>query len=410
MLISGIKNKLLMVIAFISCISESVSQIKTSKFQEHVGILAADSLEGRGLGTDGSLKAIDYIEAQFREIGLKPFFEHGYRYNFTFGYGITRLNATNLVAVIEGSDSILKNEYIVLGAHHDHLGYKINNNKKIIWNGADDNASGVSTVIEVARILKNHQSSLKRSIIITTFDAEEIGLIGSRRLLYDSIFRVEKIKFMFSIDMVGRYMQNNGLRVKGTAIIEEGKYICMEIQKEMDIKLIKINKKRSKRSDCRSFLEYGIPASYFDTGLGKTYHKPNDTEEKIDYVGLLKITNFISQYCIKLSKAENITPAVKMKSENPNKTQFALKYEVGLGRSYFANKNEKYNSKNMLNVNLGVSKSINLTDFVILKPELLYSLNGGSDSLGIVVRHSIVAPINFHINTCSPVYVTLGCY
>lgn len=401
---------LLVPLVLIVSVLECNAQIKISKLQEHVLVLAADSLEGRGLGTEGSLKAIDYIESQFKEIGIKPLLENGYRYNFSFAYGMVRQNATNLVAIIEGNDPILKHEYILIGAHHDHLGFKYEGSNKIIWNGADDNASGVSTVIEVARILKDHQSSLKRSIIVTTFDAEEIGLIGSKRFLYDSIVEVSNIKFMFSIDMVGQYTENNGLKTSGISMVNGAKEMCNEIQKEMDIILTKVNNNKSSRTDCHSFLEYGIPACHFDTGISNTYHEPNDTEEKIDYLGMEKIANFLFQYCIKLSQAETITPNIHLKNKTLKRPKFVLNSEIGLGRSYFNYKNEKFNSNQMLNINMGISKRIKLNKFIILKPELLYSINGGSDSLGSIIRHSLVSPINFNIYTVSPVYVTIGGY
>ena len=113
----------------------------------------------------------------------------------------------------------MKNEYIVIGAHYDHLGVK----KGEIYNGADDNASGVATLIELGKALKKNQSNLKRSVMLVAFDAEEIGLVGSKHFINHTSATDMDIKLMFSIDMVGWYKASGAVNYAGTGTIKTAK-------------------------------------------------------------------------------------------------------------------------------------------------------------------------------------------
>ena len=406
------KTKTLLLILVFShlCLANGFAQTISSNLKKHVEILASDSLEGRGLGTEGHQKAMLYIENQFREAGLKAFFDTSYRHTFSFEYGRIRQKGVNVIAIIEGSDEKLKHEYIIIGAHYDHLGFQYKNNKKTIWNGADDNASGVSVLIETGRKLNASQAKLKRSILIVAFDAEEIGLLGSEKMLKDSLVPHEKIKLMFSIDMVGRYKQNMGLNLNGISMIKGGKDLALSMQKELSIKLKKTDSKKSYRSDCRPFIEHGIPSSHIETGLGKTYHTPDDVPETLNYNGMKLITEFITMYCTQLAQNIIIEPRIKLRKRISNERKPTLKREIALGRSHFNFKNSTVNSKNAFSANIGISTKIRLNNFIDLKPELLYSLNGGSDKDGKVSRHSLCAPVNLNIYTLSTVHVNLGIY
>ena len=147
-----------------------------SNLKKHVYFMASDSLRGRKAGTSEGRQVSAYIAQQYAEAGLKPFFEDWYQ-DFSIA-GSQNADCRNVVGWIEGNDPQLKNQYIVVGAHYDHLGVKNGQ----IYNGADDNASGSATVIEMARWLSQHRSELKYSVIFCAFDAEEVGLLGSGAL------------------------------------------------------------------------------------------------------------------------------------------------------------------------------------------------------------------------------------
>ena len=149
------------------------SQTRKERLTEHVYYFASDSLRGRAAGSEDAAKAAAYIVNEYESMGLKPFYDDWYM-PFTRGGKQYR----NVVAVLEGNDPALKNQYIVVGAHYDHLGVKGGK----IYNGADDNASGSAAVIEIARALCANRDKLKRTVVIAAFDAEELGLYGSNAL------------------------------------------------------------------------------------------------------------------------------------------------------------------------------------------------------------------------------------
>ena len=169
-----------------------------ARLEKHLYYLASDSLHGREAGSMDGVKAREYILEQWNEIGIEPFFTDE---GFEIPFSREGISMANLVGIIPGNDPVLKDEYILLGAHFDHIGYKNGE----ICNGADDNASGSTALIEIARLLKENQSQLKRSIIIAAFDGEEKGLWGSEALASKMMKtdQIHQVKCMMSIDMVG---------------------------------------------------------------------------------------------------------------------------------------------------------------------------------------------------------------
>ena len=182
--------------------------------EKHVYTLASDSLLGRGFGTEQGVKAAEYIADQDRSAGIEPV-NGSYFHPFNHRSGILNIAGINVAGIIPGNDPELKEEYIVLGAHYDHLGWKVKGGDTVVYNGADDNASGTATIIEIGRNMAANQGSLGRSIIIVAFDGEESGLIGSTHFVESSMVPPDKIKLMFSLDMVGMYKAHNGLDLVG---------------------------------------------------------------------------------------------------------------------------------------------------------------------------------------------------
>lgn len=148
--------------------SENISQI--------MNFLASDDLKGRDSGSEGIEMAADYIEKYFSENNIKPYFT-SYRDTLS-NYSKT---SYNIVGIVEGNDPILKEEYIIIGAHYDHIGIIKAENGDAIANGANDNASGTTSVMEIARYFSKNKTN-KRSLIFALFSAEEKGLLGSRHL------------------------------------------------------------------------------------------------------------------------------------------------------------------------------------------------------------------------------------
>ena len=283
------------VILFLACImafpfAKAQDADLKVRLEKHLYYLASDSLHGREAGSEDGVKARAYILEQWNEIGLEPFLAEGFEMPFTKN----GLNMANLVGIIPGNDSELKNEYILLGAHFDHIGYKNGQ----ICNGADDNASGSTALIEIARMLKENQSQLKRSVIIAAFDGEEKGLWGSEELArrMASEGTIHNIKCMMSIDMVGWYAKNGKLEILGAGTIKNGKKLLEDNADGLKLNIENFETAVLTATDTRSFAKnYRVPTLHLFTGLKSPYHKPADDADLIDYDGLEQITCFISR-------------------------------------------------------------------------------------------------------------------
>ena len=263
---------------------------RKERLQKHLYYLASDSLHGRKAGSEDGAKARAYILDQWNEIGIEPFFAEG----FEIPFSRNGLNMANLVGIIPGNDPALKDEYILLGAHFDHIGYKNGE----ICNGADDNASGSSALIEIARMLKENQKQLKRSVIIAAFDGEEQGLWGSEELAkkMKSDGSINNIKCMMSIDMVGWYAKNGKLEILGAGTIKNGEKLLEQNADGLKLKIENFETAILTATDTRSFAKnYHVPTLHIFTGLKSPYHKPADDADLIDYDGLEQITCFVSR-------------------------------------------------------------------------------------------------------------------
>lgn len=273
------------------------------RLKAHIYYLASDQLRGRRAGSDDARKAAEYLKSQYSAMGAKPWMED-YLIPFSpFGpvKGDSTSNYRNIAVLIPGSDDLLRNEYILIGAHYDHLGVKNGE----VYNGADDNASGSAAVVEVARNLLARQQELKRSVVIVNFDAEEIGLVGSNALshLLQEKELLKPCKLMMSIDMVGWLKASGHLTLEGCGTIRNGDQMIRHIA---EIHGLPIHTKAFERSvltatDTEPFATYRIPTLAVTTGLKSPYHKPGDDAELIDYEGLDKVVNFLTDLAVAAS-------------------------------------------------------------------------------------------------------------
>lgn len=208
-----------------------------------------------------------------------------------------KMNVNNIIGIIEGSDR--KDEYIVLSAHHDHVGI-INGE---IYNGADDNASGVSSVLEIARLLakaKKEGNELQRSIIVLFPAAEELGLIGSSYYVRNPVFPLSNTKACVNVDMVGRidnkYKSTNGdyIYVVNDAKTN-GKLLEYVEKANNDNIIVNVEDLNSlfRRSDHYNFAKNDVPAALLTSGLHGDYHTPRDDAELIDFRAMWKRSRFI---------------------------------------------------------------------------------------------------------------------
>jgi len=185
--------------------------IADSTVDAHVRFLSSDELQGRDAFGEGSHRAEDYIAEQFRKAGLSEFPEYpGFMDEFTYEYRPrrdpdaepTQYRLRNVVGYLEGTDPELKDEFILFGAHHDHLGVRTAEGDSI-YNGADDNATGTAAVVALAEYFGSTHTN-RRSLIFATFTAEERGLVGSRHLAADLPIDPDQLVCMINFEMIGK--------------------------------------------------------------------------------------------------------------------------------------------------------------------------------------------------------------
>lgn len=281
----------------------SKEEIKNSLFY-----LASDQLEGRMSGKEGNVLAAEFVKKEFEKLGLKT---------LTQRFKIKRMNpgpknemgadyTENVYAYIEGSDPLLKDQVVVVGAHLDHIGYGPSMSRSSglkVHPGADDNASGTVALIEVARCFSKLKP--KRTVVFMAFSAEEMGLLGSKFYCDNPLFPlnspdISSHVFMLNMDMVG-YLNKGKHNVyfsDGDSSIEVGKIID---ELSLDYPFAKkITGRRSGGSDHACFYNKKVPIAFLHTGLHPHYHKPSDTPDKINYGGLFEIAKYAFElaYCV----------------------------------------------------------------------------------------------------------------
>lgn len=212
----------------------------------------------------------------------------------TVNVGLKETTTLNVVAMLPGNDETLKDEYVVIGAHFDHLGMggPGSGSRAIdtvaVHNGADDNASGVSAVIQLAEKLAGDNSN-KRSVIFVAFGAEEMGLLGSKEFTMKSPVETDKMVAMFNFDMIGRLKEDNSLNIGGTKTAEETEDLLNELNPDFTLAF---TGEGIGPSDHASFYLQDIPVIYISTGAHPDYHTPQDDADLINFDGAQKVIDY----------------------------------------------------------------------------------------------------------------------
>jgi len=285
---------------------------------------------------------------------------------------IVKGNTQNVVGFIEGSDPVLKNEFMVIGAHYDHLGMGGPNSSSrmldtlAIHYGADDNASGVALILEVASSIKAMKKRPKRSIVIVAFGAEELGLVGSKQFFKNPLVDSKKIKAMINLDMVGRMRPDKALSVGGTGTALEFEELLNKFEPKSTLKFVRSSDGYGP-SDHASFYMEGIPVLYFSTGAHADYHTPFDTYDKLDYSGMKQVANLTFQVIVELA---NRPGALTYKEIGSKPMGFRkLKVTLGIIPDMVSNDNKG------LHVD-GVRKGAPGEKGGMLKGDVIVSING----------------------------------
>jgi hypothetical protein len=223
-------------------------------------------------------------------------FETGVTLDGTADVVQKREKTANVIALLEGNDPALKNEYLVIGGHYDHLGFggpgsgSRTPDTSAVHNGADDNASGTAMVMALAERLAGEK--IKRSIIFVAFSAEEIGLIGSKYFVDHPPVELKKIKAMFNFDMVGRFdKEKNAISLSGTGTSVEADSLLKPLESNLPFAVTHAPDGYGP-SDHAAFYSSNIPVFYFNTGVHTDYHTPVDDTEKLDFNAEKQIGDF----------------------------------------------------------------------------------------------------------------------
>lgn len=232
--------------------------------------------------------------------------------------------AYNVVGVLEGSDRLLKNETIVIGAHYDHLGRggsgSLAQRAGEIHHGADDNASGTAGVLELARLFTSQRPRPKRTIVFIAFGGEEEGLLGSNYYVNHPVTPLNNIVAMINMDMIGR-MKDRKLVIGGVGTAKEWRDIIAQGTTEPSRKFdLTLNEDGFGPSDHSSFYGKQIPVLFFWTGTHNDYHKPSDTFEKINYAEETRILNLVSYIVRHLDGADKRVTYTTAKSDPAPRT------------------------------------------------------------------------------------------
>jgi len=208
-------------------------------------------------------------------------------------------NSANVIGFLEGSDPALKNEVLVIGAHYDHLGYggessgSLKPDTVAIHHGADDNASGTSGLLELAQAFSSRRNELKRSLLFISFTGEEEGLLGSEYYVKNPAIPLDRTVAMINMDMIGR-LNNKKLIVYGTGTSREFDSLVTVHNVDSSF-VLSLMKDGFGPSDQSSFYAKQIPVYFFFTDLHSDYHRPSDTWDKLNYVGMEKVVRFVEQ-------------------------------------------------------------------------------------------------------------------
>ncbi|MBN2282093.1 MAG: M20/M25/M40 family metallo-hydrolase [Candidatus Marinimicrobia bacterium] len=291
------------------------------RMMETIQYLASDELQGRGLGSDGIEKAANFIADKFNSVGLQPGADDGtyfQKWNDVVDAEGAQGEVKNIIGIIPGTHEKYKDESVIVCAHYDHLGFGwpdvSKGNEGQIHPGADDNASGVAIMLELAEIL-NGSIKPQRTIIFVAFTSEENGLKGSQYYIDNyKKYPAKKVIGVLNLDTVGR-LDNKKLMVLGSSSAGEWKFMFMGAGYVTGLESEMVTQDLD-ASDQSSFIKIGVPGVQFFTGPHQDYHKPSDTIDKIDKDGLVKVATFVKEAIVYLGDREepmiftgNVQPA-----------------------------------------------------------------------------------------------------
>lgn len=322
----------------LGCIASQITFAQ--KFQEqdirkHIAFLASDEMEGRGTGSLGEIRSANYIAAIFEELRLKPAgTEKSYFQPFQVKYSIEGNQHSLIGRNIAGFLDNGAKKTIVIGAHYDHLGKGFQgsslspDSRNKIHNGADDNASGTSGVLELAKHFSKNSTTEKHNYLFIAFSGEELGLLGSKYFTENPTIPITSVSCMINMDMIGRLSDEKGVIVSGWGTSPVWGKLIPELFKSQGMKYT-VDSSGVGASDHTSFYLKNIPVVQFFTGAHGDYHKVTDDVEHINLGGEAKVLNVVAGLLENLDK-ETVDPQF-VTADNPHSGNRTSDFKVTLG-------------------------------------------------------------------------------
>ncbi|HPI11689.1 MAG TPA: M20/M25/M40 family metallo-hydrolase [Catalimonadaceae bacterium] len=317
------------------------AQSREDLVRKHITYLASDALEGRAPGTKGEKLAQEYIVQAFTSYGLKPAGSNKFYQPFDYtershahhaeGKGIER-KGSNVIGYLDNNAQ----KTIIIGAHYDHLGNEDGRGSSLaadpngqIHNGADDNASGIAGLLELARIYTQNNVKENANFLFMAYSAEEAGLIGSKHYTQNPVKPLNQVLCMINMDMIGRLRDSSkSLIIGGVGTSPIWIPMVKKLNSEFELKF---DTAGMGPSDHASFYLKDIPVLHFFSGTHNDYHKPTDDIEKINFPGEVKIVNYIRRVVDSCAGMTSI-PFTKTKSNERKMTAF--KVTLGIMADY----------------------------------------------------------------------------
>ncbi|PCJ63887.1 MAG: peptidase M28 [Bacteroidetes bacterium] len=331
---------LLVAVSFYATKSQAQNLDKTERIErltKDVYYLADDKLKGRLTGTKGAKLAAKYISKEYKKLGLTPLFEKDFKHEFSYSYNPNphgngaaekkEIIGNNVVAYLDNG----ANRTILIGAHYDHLGGNEHHNSTDpnsagqIHNGADDNASGVAVLLELARALSQNDETEKVNYIFACFSGEEDGLIGSKALALQIHHDGTPLHTMINMDMLGRMNDKKSIIVGGVGTSPS--FVDLVKNATPPEFTLTLDSSGIGPTDHTSFYLKEYPVLSFFTGSHSDYHKPTDDADKINYEGMADITAYIHTILSAIEQLDTI-PFTKTKVKASKKVP---RYKVTLG-------------------------------------------------------------------------------
>ena len=296
--------------------AQKPAKVKAEELKGWINYLASDEMRGRANGSPEMKTAADWLSGKFKEYGVKPILpEGGYIQNYSYVARQRTINERNVIGVIEGTNPALKDQYIVLSSHFDHVGVRKRNDADSIYNGADDNAAGTITIMAIAKTIKDSGLKPGRTIVFAAFSGEENGMRGSRNFVTNSPIPVKDIYADLNFEMTGHseYLGKKNYYMTGCKISNLDNLIG-EFNKKSDFKLIDtiaLAQNLFSSSDNIAFsrvtsadgISIGVPSGTFATSTMPDYiHKPNDEGKYFDYENMAGLVGYFSELIIWLSE------------------------------------------------------------------------------------------------------------